>query len=449
MGSKRELHLGYNVLADGMHPAAWRAPYTDPVGPLSRDWWVHVAQVAERGTFDAVFLADSPSLWSTAKPGRFEPTILHTYLAAKTERIGLIATLSSSFESPYNLARRVASLDHLSGGRVAWNVVTNAQAQTAANFSAQPHLSREDRYRKSEEFVEVVRKLWDSWEDDAVVADQATGVYADPDRVHQVDHHGEFFDVAGPLTVPRSPQGQPVIFQAGGSPSFFEAAARSADAVFCALGSIPHARVFGEELHRRMARHGRSPDSIRIMPGLAVVLGGTEAEAHRRWDELNQIAGENRLVGFARQLGVEPGVLSWDSPLPQWLIESTELSSTGSQGGREIILDIARRDPHLTARQLMDRVITTHRLVVGAPEQVADSIQEWFEAGVVDGFNIQPDVNPSGGEAFVDHVVPLLRARGIFRHEYAGATLREHLGLPRPLSRYAAAPVAEALTAEA
>ncbi|MFZ2052153.1 MAG: NtaA/DmoA family FMN-dependent monooxygenase [Solirubrobacteraceae bacterium] len=449
MRAKRELHLGYNVLADGMHPAAWRAPYTDPVGPLTRDWWVHVAKVAERGTFDAVFLADSPSLWSTDKPGRFEPTILHTYLAAKTERIGLIATLSSSFESPYNLARRVASLDHLSGGRVAWNVVTNAQAQAAANFSAQPHLSREDRYRKSEEFVEVVRKLWDSWEDDAVVADQASGVYADADRVHQIDHHGEFFDVAGPLTVPRSPQGQPVIFQAGGSPSFFEAAARSADAVFCALGSIPHARSFGEELHRRMARHGRSPDSIRIMPGLAVVLGGTEAEAHRRFDELNQIAGEDRLVGFARQLGVEPDVLSWDGPLPQWLIKSSELSSTGSQGGREIILDIARRDPSLTARQLMDRVITTHRLVVGTPEQVADSIEEWFQAGVVDGFNIQPDVNPSGGEAFVEHVVPLLRARGIFRHEYAGTTLREHLGLPRPLSRYAEAAVADALSAGA
>jgi FMN-dependent oxidoreductase (nitrilotriacetate monooxygenase family) len=435
----RELHLGWNVLADGMHPAAWRAPYTDPVGPLTRDWWAQVAQIAERGTLDAIFLADSPSLMSTAKPGRFEPSILHTYLAAKTERIGLIATLSSSFETPYNLARRVASLDHLSGGRAAWNVVTNAQAKAAANFSAEPHLSREDRYRKSEEFVQVVRKLWDSWDDDAVVADRTTGVYTAPERVHQIDHHGEFFDVAGPLNVPRSPQGQPVIFQAGGSPSFFEAAARSADAVFCALGSIPHARAFRDELHRRMARHGRSPDSIRILPGLAVVLGGTEEEAHRRYEELNDLAGENRLVGFAGQLGVEPGVITWDEPLPNWLIDSTELSTTGSQGGREIILDIARRDRSLTVRELLDRVITTHRLIVGSPEQVADSIQEWFEAGVVDGFNIQPDVNPSGGKAFIDHVVPILRARGIFRHEYSGRTLREHLGLPRPASRYAAA----------
>jgi FMN-dependent oxidoreductase (nitrilotriacetate monooxygenase family) len=275
--------------------------------------------------------------------------------------------------------------------------------------------------------------LWESWDTDAVIADQAAGVFGDPDRVRAIDHHGAHFDVAGPLSVPRTPQGRPVIFQAGGSPAGLELAARTADGVFCALGTLEDAIAYTSDLRRRTVRHGRPADAVRVMPGLSFVLGGTEEEAQRRNRELNEIAGEDRLAWIAWQLGVDVSELRWDEPLPAWLLDSTELSQAGSQGARDIVLNIARRDRRLTVRQLLDRVITWHRLVVGSPEQVADTIATWFEAGAVDGFNLMPDVNPTGLEAFVDHVVPLLRRRGIFRHEYTGTTLREHLDLGSPM----------------
>jgi alkanesulfonate monooxygenase SsuD/methylene tetrahydromethanopterin reductase-like flavin-dependent oxidoreductase (luciferase family) len=415
----RQLHLGYNVLADGMHPAAWRAPYADPTGALKPSQWAHVAAIAERGTLDAIFLADSPSQMGSpaAGPGlAFDPTVLLSFLAAATEHIGLIGTISTSFEEPYNLARRVASLDHLSRGRAAWNVVTTVNADAAANFSTRGHLRREERYARAEEFVDVVVALWESWDADAILADQAAGVFGDPDRVRAIDHHGAHFDVAGPLSVPRTAEG-----------------------VFCALGTLEDALAFSADLSRRARRHGRAADAVRVMPGLSFVLGGTEEEAQRRNAELNDIAGEDRRAWIAWQLGVDVSELDWDKPLPAWLLDSTELSQAGSQGAREIVLNIARRDRGLTVRQLLDRVITWHRLVVGSPEQLAETIATWFEAGAVDGFNLMPDVNPSGLEAFVDHVVPLLRRRGIFRHEYAGTTLRDHLDLAPPTARARAA----------
>jgi len=438
MTHRRQLHLGYNVLADGMHPAAWRAPYANPVGALDPAQWVHVAQVAERGTLDAVFLADIPALLGNPEDGPslpFDPTVLLSHLAAATERIGLVATVSTSFEEPYNLARRIASLDHLSRGRAAWNVVTTSEAGAAANFQAQPHGRREDRYARAEEFVDVVLGLWEGWEEDAILADQAGGRFADGARVHPLDHHGRFFDVAGPLNVPRSPQGRPVLVQAGGSPAGLELAARSADAVFAAQASLEDALAYTQDLRRRTVRHGRPADAVRVLPGLSFVLGGTEEEARRRNDELNELAGDGRLASLAWQIGVDVSELSWDAPLPDWLFETTELSGS-SQGARDIVLNLARRDRSLTPRQLLERVITWHRLVIGAPEQLADAIEEWFVAGAVDGFNLMPDVNPSGLEDFVDHVVPILRERGLFRHEYEGTTLRDHLGLERPAGRF-------------
>lgn len=438
MGAGRQLHLGYNVLADGMHPAAWRAPYADPVGSLRPEQWAHIAKVAERGTLDAVFLADSPSLQGSPESGpglAYDPTVLLAFLAGQTEHIGFIATISTSFEEPYNLARRVLSLDHLSHGRAAWNVVTSVDAGAAANFSARPHLSRSDRYARAEEFVDVVNALWSSWDEDAIIGDQEGGVFARPERVRTIDHHGPHFDVAGPLNVPHSPQGAPVIFQAGGSPAGLELAARNADGVFASLGTIEQARAYSGDLRRRAVHHGRPADAIRVMPGLSFVLGSTEAEARERNDALNELAGEDRRAWIAWQLGVDADDLAFDRPLPDSLIDATELSANGSQGAREIVLAIAREDRRLTLRQLLDRVITWHRLFVGAPEQLADDIERWFRAGVVDGFNLMPDVNPSGLELFVDHVVPILRERGLFRHEYEGTTLRDHLGLARPAAR--------------
>jgi FMN-dependent oxidoreductase (nitrilotriacetate monooxygenase family) len=437
----RKLHLGLNVLSAGMHPAAWRVPYSDPLGYIKPEQWAHIARVAEQGTLDAIFLADAPGLaldpegTLQAPPwASLDPIVLLSSLASLTTHIGLVATITTSFEEPFNVARRIASLDHVSRGRAAWNVVTSFDPAIAENFGSSPMLGRDERYARAAEFVSVVRALWDSWRDDAIIGDKSCEHFTAPGAIRPIDHRGKYFSVKGPLTVPRSPQGQPVLVQAGGSKGGLELAAREADAVFAALASLDDALAYTRDLRRRTAAHGRPADSVRVLPGLSFVLGGTEAEAHARNRELNELAGERRLQWFASQIGVDPAELSWDEPLPTWLLETSELSP-GSQGARDVVLNLARRE-RLTVRQLLDRVITWHRLVVGSPEQLADAIEEWFVAGAVDGFNIMPDVEPSGLEAFVEHVVPILRKRGLFRHEYEGSTLRDHLGLFRPPSRF-------------
>lgn len=433
--STRQLHLGVNVLSDGMHPAAWQYPGADPHWFTDLSYWIKLAGIAERGTLDALFLADSPSLFQkpdeplVAPPLALDPLVLLSALASATTHLGLIGTVSTSFEEPYNVARRFASLDHLSRGRVAWNVVTSSDSYAWNNFGGGAQPDRDQRYRRAAEFIDVVRALWDSWDDDAVLADKATGAFSRPGAIHTIDHRGEFFSVDGPLTLPRPPQGHPVLFQAGGSPGGLDLAARYADGVFAAQASLPDALRNASELRSRTAGYGRTPDAIRIMPGLSFVLGSTEEEARRRNDELNELAGDRRLAHLAGQLSVDPSELAWDKPLPQWLLDGA-VTDTGSQGARDIVVNLARRE-HLTVRELLDRVITWHRLVVGSPEQIADAIEEWFVAGAVDGFNLMPDVFPSGLELFVDHVVPILRERGLFRREYTTTTLRGHLGLSR------------------
>lgn len=444
----RELHLGVNVLSDGMHPAAWQYPGADPNWFTDPAYWIDVARTAERGTLDALFLADSPSLFQPpdqpldAPPLALDPIVLLSTLASATTHLGLIGTVSTSFEEPYNVARRFASLDHLSRGRVAWNVVTSSDPYAWNNFGhgdgplAQP--DRSARYRRAAEFVDVVRALWDSWDDDAVLADKRTGAFSRAGSINTIDHRGEFFTVDGPLTLPRSPQGHPVLFQAGGSAGGLDLAARYADGVFAAQASLPDALRNAQELRSRTAAYGRPRDAIRIMPGLSFVLGSTEEESRRRNDELNELAGERRLAHLAGQISVDPAELEWDKPLPRWLLDGA-VTDTGSQGARDIVVNLARRE-NLTVRELLDRVITWHRLVVGSPERIADAIEDWFTAGAVDGFNLMPDVFPSGLELFVDHVVPILRDRGLFRREYTHTTLRGHLGLQRvPDRRLAAA----------
>jgi FMN-dependent oxidoreductase (nitrilotriacetate monooxygenase family) len=434
----RELHLGVNVLSDGMHPAAWQRPDADPHWFTNPAYWIDIARTAERGTLDALFLADSPSLFGdpgqplSAPPLALDPIVLLSTLASVTSHLGLIGTVSTSFEEPYNVARRFASLDHLSRGRVAWNVVTSSDPYAWNNFghggpAQQP--SRRDRYRRAAEFIDVVRALWDSWDDDAVLADKRSGAFSKVGAINTIDHRGDHFSVDGPLTLPRSPQGHPVLFQAGGSTGGLDLAAKYADGVFAAQASLPDALRNADELRSRTAAYGRPRNAVRIMPGLSFVLGSTEQEAHRRNRELNELAGDRRLAHLASQLSADPSELEWDKPLPQWLLDGAEATG-GSQGARDIVVNLARRE-HLTVRQILDRVITWHRLVVGSPEQMADAIEDWFTAGAVDGFNLMPDVFPSGLELFVDHVVPILRARGLFRREYAHSTLRDHLGLRR------------------
>lgn len=444
----RQLHFGLNVLSDGMHPAAWQHPSADPHWFTDPAYWIDIARIAERGTLDALFLADSPSLFQppgeplVAPPLALDPIVLLSTLASVTTHLGLIGTVSTSFEEPYNLARRFASLDHLSRGRVAWNVVTSSDPYAWNNFGragstpAQP--SRDERYRRAAEFIDIVRALWDSWDDDAVLADKRSGAFSRVGAINTIDHRGEFYSVDGPLTLPRPPQGHPVLFQAGGSAGGLDLAARYADGVFAAQASLPDALRNAEELRTRTVGYGRPRHAVRIMPGLSYVLGSTEEEAHRRHRELNDLAGERRLAHLAGQLSVDPAELEWDEPLPRWLIDGAE-TTVGSQGARDIVVNLARRE-QLTVRQLLDRVITWHRLVVGSPEQIADAIEEWFVAGAVDGFNLMPDVFPSGLELFVDHVIPILRDRGLFRREYSHTTLRGHLGLERVPDRRAAVP---------
>jgi FMN-dependent oxidoreductase (nitrilotriacetate monooxygenase family) len=440
----RQLHFGLNTLSAGMHPAAWLMPEADPLGYIKTSQWLRLAKIAEKGKLDALFLADEPGVslgpdGTLAGPffAAIDPVVLLSSLAAVTTHLGLAATISTTYEEPFNVARRVASLDHVSHGRAAWNIVTTADGSVAGNFGVRPHADREERYDRAREFVDVVRGLWDSWDDDAQVADKARQVFTRPGTIRPINYRGKHFHVDGPLNVPRSPQGHPVLIQAGGSAAGIDLAARYADAVFAAAASLEDALTYTKELRRRTAAYGRPADAVRVMPGFSFVLGGTEAEARKRNAELNELAGERRRLWLAWQISVDPDELKWDEPLPEWLL-NTKVPASGSQGARDIVLNIARRE-RLTLRQILDRVLTWHRLVIGSPEQLADAIEDWFVAGAVDGFNLMPDVNPVGIEDFVEQVLPILQRRGLFRTEYAGTTLREHLGLSRPdrLSRAA------------
>ena len=433
----RQLHLNSNFTGVGKHPAAWRT-LSNTKDIVDLKFFTEIATLAERGKLDAVFLSDAVALRGHADgPAQaLEPTVLLTALAAVTQHIGLIGTASTTFNDPYNLARRFASVDHLTGGRVAWNVVTTYDPNAAANFGAGPPLSTQERYARAGEFVDVVTKLWDSWEDDALIGDAKSGRYADVDQVHAINHHGTYFSVRGPLNVPRSPQGRPVLVQAGSSEGGRDLAARTADAVFTAQTTLPTAQAFYAELKQRAKRYGRDPEQFLILPGLFPVIGGTEQEARARKAELDAFLDTDKEVArFAKQLGIQADDLHIDKTLPYDLIEKTYRSDL-PRGFIDSTLQLARSEK-LTVRELLDRNPGAHRIVVGTPEQIADDIERWFLERGADGFNLNSDVFPSGLAAFVDHVVPILQKRGIFRREYTGNTLREHYGLSRPQSQYA------------
>jgi len=448
--SRREgqMSIGMNVLGLGGHQAAWRVGEVSPTAYLDVDYYTNIARISERGTLDAIFLADGPALQENVAgnpAGRLEPTLLLTAVALATTHIGVIATCSTTYNDPFNLARRLASLDHISGGRAAWNAVTNAGDLAAQNFGLAGAPLHVDRYARADEFLDVATRLWDSWEDDAILGDAAAGCFADPARVHRIDHEGAHFSVRGPLNVPRSPQGRPVLFQAGSSEGGKALGARWADAIFTTQTTLEDGRAFYDEMRGRARGYGRNPDSLRIMPGLSTVIGSTEEEAQRRCDELDAYLGEDGLLAqIAMRIGLPVADLDPDAELPWHRIGLVENFERGSHGFLKAQLNLARREG-LTVRQLSRRIRSGHRLTVGTPEQIADTLEEWFLARAADGFNIMPDMFPSGAEIFVDHVVPELRRRGVFRLEYAGRTLRDHLGLARPASLYAAPPLANAV----
>ena len=436
----RTLHLNAFLMSTGHHEASWRLPESDPRANTDIEHYKALARTAERGGFDSLFLADSPVLFSDVahRPaGVIEPLTLLTVLGTATEHIGLIATASTSYNSPYNLARRFASLDHVSHGRAGWNIVTTAGPAAARNFGLDDAPEHSRRYARAAEFTEVALKLWDSWEDDVYIGDKESGVWGDNSKIHPPEHRGQYFSVDGALNIPRSPQGYPLLVQAGSSQDGKDFAARYAEAVFTAQQTLEEAQSFYADLKARTVAAGRSRDGIKILPGIVPVIGSTEAEAREAdaalEDRIRYEHGQRRLSELLQlpldQLGLDDR-LPDDLPAPELI--------NGAQSRYQLVVDLARRD-RLTVRELIGRLGggRGHRTFTGTPEQVADAIESWFDQGAADGFNVMPPVLPSGLELFVDHVVPILRERGLFRTEYVpGQTLRERYGLPRPRNQY-------------
>lgn len=394
-----------------------------------------IARLGERALLNAIFLADSP-VWDDGgkTPGRaIDPVVLVAAMAGATERIGLVATLSTTFNHPYNLARQIASLDHLSHGRVGWNIVTSTDERAARNFGLTALPPNDQRYAIATEFTDVVLKLWGSWEEGALVGDAATGVWADPARIHAINHAGPHFSVAGPLQTPRSPQGRPLLVQAGGSPHGRDFAARYADAVFTVQNQRHEALAFYADIKTRVASHRRDPADVLVLPGLSLVIGSTEAEAHARLATLDEIANDGAtLERFAERLGVDASALDFDRPFPSELLGRVRpmggmASSTGHTEARLKLL----ADPTLTVREIIRRGGGGHNRVIGSPEQIADFMENWFRGGAADGFNLFFDVVPHGLKALAEQVVPILQRRGLYPCEYEGQTLRDHYGLGR------------------
>lgn len=432
----RQLHLNINALHSGFVPSAWRLPASDPRAFVDVQHYVRLARIAEAAKFDAIFLADNASIADQIhfRPiTALEPTLLLACVAAATTHIGLVATVSTSYNEPYNIARRFATLDHVSGGRAGWNVVTTADAGSARNFGRGAPPDHGQRYARADEFTALVKALWDSWEDDAFIGDKAGGRFVDTGRLQPVAHHGAFFDVHGPLNLPRPPQGHPVLFQAGGSDDGRELAARHAEAVFSAAQSFEEALAYRRAVNARAEALGRGPNAVKVLPGLTTIIGATEAEARQRRDALvDLIPWDYSLNRLAGTLGIDVGRLELDAPLP----DDLAVPANGNHTFFRATL-AAAQGRNLTVRELIRELAGGggHRVIVGTPEQMADDIEHWFRDGAADGFNLMPDALPDGLQDFVDGVVPILQRRGIFRTEYAGATLRDHLQLARPAGR--------------
>ncbi|SAL40824.1 nitrilotriacetate monooxygenase component A [Caballeronia peredens] len=437
----RQLHLNINALHSGFVPSAWRLADADPAAFIDVNHYVRLAQLAERACLDAIFLADNAAIADQLdmRPiTALEPTMLLTSIAAATTHLGLIATASTSYNEPYNIARRFATLDLISGGRAGWNIVTTADLPSARNFGLDAVPDHAQRYARADEFASLVKTLWNSWEDDALVADKSTGHFVDLAKLHPAAHRGRFFGVQGALNLPRSAQGHPVLVQAGASGDGRDLAARHAEAVFSASQSFDESRAYREDLNVRAARHGRGPNAVKVLAGLTTIIGATEREALRRRDELvDLIPWRYSLNRIAGTLGVPVETLSLDKRLP----DDLPLPNNGNGNHTFFNATLAQARTHgYTVRELVRALAGGggHRVIVGTPEQIADDITHWFQNGAADGFNLMPDALPDGLEAFTEGVVPILQKRGIFRRAYEGKTLRSHLGLSVPDGRRAA-----------
>jgi FMN-dependent oxidoreductase (nitrilotriacetate monooxygenase family) len=439
MTGSRQLHLGAFMRPVGIHTAWWRYPGAYPDANFNLKHLIRFAQTLERGRFDAWFMADHlavlnmpmAALKRSATVTSFDPLTLLPALAMVTEHLGLIATASSTFEPAYMIARRFASLDHISGGRAGWNLVTTSNPDAALNFGLTEHMEHGERYRRAREFFDVVTGLWDSWAEDAFIRDVEAGTYFDPERMHVLDHKGEFLSVRGPLNIARPIQGWPVIVQAGASDAGRQLAAETAEMIFASGGKLTDAQHYYADVRERAQKVGRDPDHIKILPGCLVVVGDTAEEARKKLALLDSLVHpDSGIASLSIALGCDASQFDLDGLLP----EIPE--SNASKSGRERVVERARRD-NLTVRQLAQIAGSYGGLaLVGTPAMIADQMAEWLYGDACDGFNIMFPWVPGGLDDFVDRVVPELQRRHLFRREYQGLTLRENLGLPRPENRF-------------
>jgi FMN-dependent oxidoreductase (nitrilotriacetate monooxygenase family) len=435
----KQMHLGAFMRPVSIHTAWWRHPDSAPEANFSLKHLVHCIQTLERGKFDAFFMADHlavlnmpiEALKRSGTVTSFEPFTLLSALAMVTERIGLIATASTTYDAPYHIARRFASLDHISGGRAGWNIVTTSNPDAARNFGMTEHMDHAERYARAREFHDVVTGLWDSFAEDAFIRDKESGIFWDPAQMHKLNHEGKYLSIAGPLNIARPVQGWPVIVQAGASDSGRQLAAEVAEMIFAAGGPMADARAYYADIKSRAAKAGRDPALIKILPGALVTVAESDEAAREKRALLDSLVHPDSGIGaLSIALGVDARGFDLDAPLPE-IPETNQ-----SQSGRQRVLERARRDK-LTVRQLAVSLGGYGGLsFTGSAKTIADEMQAWLEAEACDGFNIMFPTIPGGVEDFVRLVVPELQRREIFRREYEGTTLRDHLGLPRPRNQF-------------
>lgn len=439
--SDRQLKLGFMLHGNGTGWSDWRHPRATPGASTDFAYYRRQAQIAEAAKFDFLFVADSVYITPKSSPhylNRFEPLTILSALGAVTDHIGLVGTLTVSYSEPYTVARQFASLDHISGGRAGWNVVTSWLEGSARNYSRDSHYDHATRYRLAAEHLDVVQGLWDSWEDDALIHDKESGRFFDPAKLHRLDHEGDFFQVEGPLNIARSPQGQPVIFQAGASPDGRDFAASRADAIFAQPGDLAGAQSYYADIKRRVALFGRDPDKVFVLPGVRPVIGSTEAEADRKHGEFAGLTRiEDALLMVARSFNEHDfSQYDLDAPFP----EAARFAANSNRSTSDRIIALAREND-LTLRETALRFATPRTEFTGTPEQVADAFERWFTGRGGDGFVFNNSL-PDELSIFAETVVPILQRRGIYRQDYEGATFREKLGIARPANRHTASRLA-------
>lgn len=437
--TKKQMKLGLFIMLPGQHVASWRHPAAQNDRIFDVDFITDIAKKAEAAKFDTIFFADvfntAPSE-RTAGQLKIDPLIINAAVSAVTKNIGLIATATTSYNEPYHIARKFIGIDHLSKGRAGWNVVTSANPLESTLFGKEHHFTHAERYERAEEFVDVVKQLWSSVEKEALVHNQETGQYLDLSKVHEVNHEGKWFNVKGVLDAPESPQGHPVIVQAGSSEAGKELAAKTAEVIFTAWTNLEDAQKFYKDVKGRLAKYGRKPEDLKIMPGTFITVAKTEEEAIAKRAELNgYILPETGLKYLSNALGVDLTGYDVETPVSAITLPPHE-DETNPQIRAKLILDLAERKQLKTLRELYENIAGArgHREIVGTPEQIADQLEEWFLNDAADGFNIQPPLFPDSVDDIINLVIPELQRRGLFRTEYEGTTLRENLGLDVPIS---------------